>query len=329
MRILWSYLRYKEKLIMALMIFVGIFTVVFSLYELPVEAVVYASLLCFALLVLYGIYDYVIFLRKHRRLYELKSDIAISVDMLPVAMNQIEQDYRDLVQALFMDKQQYIARSDRERSDMLDYYTLWVHQIKTPIAAMRLIFQGDATDQYNELQAQLFKIEQYVEMVMAYLRVGSESTDFILKEYEINGMVKQAVRKYASMFIRKKISVKLGQLKAKVLTDEKWLCFVIEQVISNAIKYTKDGNITIDSEYETTLVIRDTGIGIAPEDLPRICEKGFTGYNGRSDKRASGIGLYLTKQILMKLGHAISFESEVGKGTIVRIELGSRPTITF
>ena len=329
MKILWSYLRYKGKLIMALIIFVGIFTVVFSLYELPVEAVVYASLLCFALLVLYGIYDYIRFLRKHRRLYELKSDIAISVDMLPVAMNQIEQDYRDLVQALFMDKQQYIARSDREGSDMLDYYTLWVHQIKTPIAAMRLILQGDATDQYHELQAQLFKIEQYVEMVMAYLRVGSESTDFLLKEYELEGMVKQAVRKYASMFIRKKISVKLGQLKAQVLTDEKWLCFAIEQVISNAIKYTKDGNITIDSEYETTLVIRDTGIGIAPEDLPRICEKGFTGYNGRSDKRASGIGLYLTKQILMKLGHDISFESEVGKGTIVRIELGSRPTITF
>jgi signal transduction histidine kinase len=327
MKILWLYLRYKGKLIMALIIFVGIFTVVFSLYELPVEAVVYASLLCFALLVLYGIYDYIRFLRKHRRLYELKSDIAISVDMLPVAMNQIEQDYRDLVQALFMDKQQYIARSDREGSDMLDYYTLWVHQIKTPIAAMRLILQGDATDQYHELQAQLFKIEQYVEMVMAYLRVGSESTDFLLKEYELEGMVKQAVRKYASMFIRKKISVKLGQLKAQVLTDEKWLCFAIEQVISNAIKYTKDGNISIDSENETTLVIRDTGIGIAPEDLPRICEKGFTGYNGRSDKRASGIGLYLTKQILMKLGHDISFESEVGKGTIVRIELGSRPII--
>jgi signal transduction histidine kinase len=160
-------------------------------------------------------------------------------------------------------------------------------------------------------------------MVMAYLRLGSESTDFLLKEYELEGMVKQAVRKYASMFIRKKISVKLGQLSGKVLTDEKWLCFVIEQVISNAIKYTKDGNITIDSEYESTLVIRDTGIGIAPEDLPRICEKGFTGYNGRSDKRASGIGLYLTKQILMKLGHGISFESEVGKGTMVRIELDS------
>ena len=197
------------------------------------------------------------------------------------------------------------------------------HQIKTPIAAMRLIFQGDGTDQYHELQAQLFKIEQYVEMVMVYLRVGSDRTDFLLKEYELEGMVKQAVRKYASMFIRKKISVRLGQLKGKVLTDEKWLCFVIEQVISNAIKYTKDGYISIDSENETTLVIQDAGIGIAPEDLPRICEKGFTGYNGRSEKRASGIGLYLTKQILVKLGHGISFESEVGKGTIVRIELGS------
>lgn len=323
MRTLWSFLRYKGKLIMALMIFVGIFAVVFSLYDLPVEAVVYASLLCFVLLVLYGIYDYIKFLKRHRRLFELQSDIAISVEKLPVAMNRIEQDYRDLVQALFLDKQQNIARSDRERSDMLDYYTLWVHQIKTPIAAMRLILQGDETDQYHELKAQLFKIEQYVEMVMVYLRVGSESTDFLLKEYELEGMVKQAVRKYASMFIRKKISVRLGQLKGKVLTDEKWLCFVIEQVISNAIKYTKDGYISIDSENDTTLVIQDTGIGITPEDLPRICEKGFTGYNGRSEKRASGIGLYLTKQILMKLGHRISFESEVEKGTIVRIELGS------
>lgn len=327
MRILMSYLKYKGKLIMALISFAGIFSVVFSLYELPVEAVVYASLLCLFLLVLYGIYDYIKFINKHRRLFELQSDISISVDKLPAALNQIEQDYRDLVQALFLDKQQYIARSDRERSDMLDYYTLWVHQIKTPIAAMRLILQGDATDQYHELQAQLFKIEQYVEMVMVYLRVGSESTDYLLKEYELEEMVKQAVRKYASMFIRKKISVRLGQLKGKVLTDEKWLCFVIEQVISNAIKYTKDGYISIDSENETTLVIRDTGIGIALEDLPRICEKGFTGYNGRSEKRASGIGLYLTKQILMKLGHRISFESEVGKGTVVRIELGSEPTI--
>lgn len=150
---------------------------------------------------------------------------------------------------------------------MLDYYTLWVHQIKTPIAAMRLILQSEETQQYRELQGQLFKIEQYVEMVMAYLRIGSSSTDFLLKEYEMEVMVKQSVRKYAPMFIRKKISVKLGNLKYKVLTDEKWLCFAIEQILANAIKYTNEGYILIDSENETTLVIKDTELAL----LRRIC----------------------------------------------------------
>lgn len=238
-------------------------------------------------------------------------------------MNLIEQDYLALIRTLFNQKQEYIAEIDREKAEMIDYYTLWVHQIKTPIAAMRLILQSSDDAQNHELQDQLFKIEQYVEMVMAYLRIGSSSTDYLLKEYDLEDMVKQSVRKYATMFIRKKISVKLGNLKCRVLTDEKWFCFAIEQILSNAIKYTDEGYISIDSEDEATLVIKDTGIGIAPEDLPRICEKGFTGYNGRIDKRASGIGLYLTKQILTKLGHRISFESEVGKGTTVRIDMST------
>ena len=207
---------------------------------------------------------------------------------------------------------------------MIDYYTLWVHQIKTPIAAMRLILQSGDLPQYKELQDQLFRIEQYVEMVLAYLRIGSNSTDFLLKKYDLENIVKQSVRKYAPMFIRKKIGVKLGNLKYKVLTDEKWLCFAIEQILSNAIKYTDEGYISIDTENETILVIKDTGIGIAPEDLPRICEKGYTGYNGRLDKRASGIGLYLTKQVLTMLGHRLSFESEIGKGTAIIINVPLR-----
>lgn len=323
MKIFIAYIISKWKLLIMLLAFVGIFSGIFSLYRLPVEAVGYASLLCFALLLIYGIYDYIVFLKKHCRLIELQTDVTISLERLPKAMNQIENDYGDLVKTLFLDKQEHIAKIDREKSDMLDYYTLWVHQIKTPIAAMRLILQSDGTNQYSEIQAQLFKIEQYVEMVMAYLRIRSDSTDFLLKEYDLHGMVKQSVRKFAPMFIRKKISVRLGQLEGKVLTDEKWLCFAIEQVVSNAIKYTKEGYISFDIENETTLVISDTGIGIASEDLPRVCEKGFTGYNGRHDKKASGIGLYLTKQILTKLGHRISFESEVGIGTKVRIELSA------
>lgn len=321
MRILLKYLKSKRKLLIMLFIFAFIFSAIFSLYDLPMEAAGYGDLLCFAVMLIFGVYDYIVFFKKHHRLSELKSDIVISIEQLPAAMNQIEKDYMDLIQAIFKDKKQYMDKSDRDKSEMMDYYTLWVHQIKTPIAAMRLILQSEETQQHRELQGQLVKIEQYVEMVMAYLRIGSSSTDFLLKEYEMEVMVKQSVRKYAPMFIRKKISVKLGNLKYKVLTDEKWLCFAIEQILANAIKYTNEGYILIDSENETTLVIKDTGIGIDPEDLPRICEKGFTGYNGRVDKRASGIGLYLTKQILTKLGHRISFESEIGKGTTVRIEM--------
>jgi len=305
MKTLMVYLKSKGKLLIMLFIFVLIFTAIFSLYNLPLEAVGYASLLCFVVMLIFGVCDYIAFLKKHQSLCELRSNIAVSLDRLPAAMNQIEQDYMDLIQALFEDKKQYTDKSDREKAEMLDYYTLWVHQIKTPIAAMRLIIQSEENQQSHELQYQLFKIEQYVEMVMAYLRLGSSSTDFLLKEYDMEDMVKQSVRKYAPMFIRKKISVKLGNLKHKVLTDEKWLCFAIEQILSNAVKYTNEGHISIYSENETTLVIKDTGIGIAPEDLPRICEKGYTGYNGRIDKRASGIGLYLTKQILTKLGHRI------------------------
>ena len=323
MKTLMVYLKSKGKLLIMLFIFVLIFTAIFSLYNLPLEAVGYASFLCFVVMLIFGGCVYIVFLKKHQSLCELRSNIAVSLDRLPAAMNQIEQDYMDLIQALFEDKKQYTDKSDREKAEMLDYYTLWVHQIKTPIAAMRLIIQSEENQQSHELQYQLFKIEQYVEMVMAYLRLGSSSTDFLLKEYDMEDMVKQSVRKYAPMFIRKKISVKLGNLKHKVLTDEKWLCFAIEQILSNAVKYTNEGHISIYSENETTLVIKDTGIGIAPEDLPRICEKGYTGYNGRIDKRASGIGLYLTKQILTKLGHRISFESEIGKGTTVRIEMGT------
>ncbi|HPU63598.1 MAG TPA: sensor histidine kinase [Mobilitalea sp.] len=323
MKLLLEYLKSKIKLIIILFIFITVFASVFKLYDLTVEAVGYAGLLCFFVLCIFGTYDYIKFMNKHHKLTELQSDITVTTEQLPDAANIIEQDYKVLLQTLFDSKQEYIAKSDREKAEMIDYYTLWVHQIKTPIAAMRLILQSGDLPQYKELQDQLFRIEQYVEMVLAYLRIGSNSTDFLLKKYDLENIVKQSVRKYAPMFIRKKIGVKLGNLKYKVLTDEKWLCFAIEQILSNAIKYTDEGYISIDTENETILVIKDTGIGIAPEDLPRICEKGYTGYNGRLDKRASGIGLYLTKQVLTMLGHRLSFESEIGKGTTVRIDMST------
>ena len=200
---------------------------------------------------------------------------------------------------------------------------LWAHQIKTPIAAMNILLQSGKADE-KELSAELFKIEQYVEMVLGYLRTEQMTSDLTLKEYELLDVIRQAVRKYSKLFILQKIKLNLEETDYRVVTDEKWFLFALEQILSNALKYTKEGSISIymDKEKSDTLIIEDTGIGISPEDLPRVVEKGFTGYNGRSGRKSTGLGLYLTKQILEKLGHTIKLESEVGAGTRVYIYLG-------
>ena len=127
---------------------------------------------------------------------------------------------------------------------------------------------------------------------MTFLRLDSESTDYVLKEYALDPIICQAVRKYAPAFIMRKLTLDYKPVDVSVVTDEKWLLFVIEQLLSNALKYTLSGSVSIYLETPRTLCIADTGIGIAPEDLPRIFERGYTGINGRDDKKASGIGLY-------------------------------------
>ena len=181
--------------------------------------------------------------------------------------------------------------------------------------------EEQARTNIRALREELRRIEQYVEMVLCYLRLDSNSTDYVIREYDLDEIVKQAVRRHAATFIRKKLRLEYEPLGARVVTDEKWLLFVIDQVLSNALKYTNEGGIAITLETPKTLCIRDTGIGIAPEDLPRIFEKGYTGDNGRSDKKASGIGMYLCSRICANLGHGISITSTPGQGTEVRIDL--------
>jgi len=323
MRIILSYLKRHIKTIVLFGVFSIVFAVVFSLYNLPVEAVGYAVLLCACFGILFTAFDCWQFYKHHKQLEELLGYITLSVDELPAPIDLLEQDYQRLIIAVHNDKVQIASNADNKISDMIDYYTLWAHQIKTPIAAMRLLLQSAESEENTELSMELFKIEQYVQMVLQYLRLDSDYTDFVLKKYSLDNIIKQAVRKYAKVFIRKKISLDFTELNCDVLTDEKWLVFVIEQVLFNALKYTNEGKISIYMEPNKTIIIEDTGIGIQAEDLPRVFEKGFTGYNGRTDKKSTGIGLYLCKRILTKLSHTIAIESEVGKGSKVKIRLDS------
>ena len=286
----------------------------------------YTALLSTALALLLALPDLRRFALRHRQLSDALKSIRVSDEQLPPPENLIEEDYRQLIRALGEEKQRQASAMDLRMSDMQDYFTLWAHQIKTPIAAMRLILQTKPENSAMEIEGELFRVEQYVEMVLNYLRLDSDSTDFVFRTCALDDIIRQCVRKYAKQFIRKRIRLEYEGTALQVLTDEKWLCFVIEQILSNALKYTSAGSIRIFTQGET-LVIADTGMGIAPEDLPRVFEKGYTGYNGRTDKKATGIGLYLCKRILNRLGHEISISAQVGKGTRVSIDL-SREELT-
>lgn len=318
---LFEYLKHRIKIIALLFIFSLVFEFVFLLYELPLEAVVYAAVLCTAIGLVVLAADYLKYVGRHRTLNGLLNYITLGIEALPQPKMLLENDYQMLMQEIHKDKIRIITQNDSERTGLIDYYTMWAHQVKTPIAAMRLLLQSEESPQNTELSMELFKIEQYVEMVLGYLRLDSCSTDYVLKKYKLGDIIKQAVRKYARLFISKKITLELSEADVMVLTDEKWLLFVVEQLLSNALKYTSEGKISIYTENATTLVIEDTGIGIQAEDLPRVFEMGFTGYNGRTYKKSTGIGLYLCKRIMTRLGHGISLASEVGKGTKVMLEL--------
>lgn len=241
-----------------------------------------------------------------------------------------EQDYQNIIKNL---KEQNSELKSQERifkQEMSDYYSMWVHQIKTPIAAMHVL-QQILEEEYpeqkyiKEIKLELFKIEQYVEMVLTYLRMGEMSGDLKFEKYSLDAIVRQVIRKYSQMFILRKIHLQYAKTSQCIVTDEKWLQFVLEQVLSNALKYTKDGGMifiyTEEKENKKCLVIEDSGIGIQAEDLPRVFEKGFTGYNGRDDKKSTGIGLYMCKKIMERLNHQIWIESEVDKGTKVYLDL--------
>lgn len=316
-----GYIKQNIKVLLLFIVFALVFCIVFSLYDLEIEAIYYSTMLCTFIGLIYICINFINYYKKHIQLYKLQNEISISLENLPSPKTLMEEDYTNLILNLNKEYKTYISKSDIAKSDMIDYYTMWVHQIKTPISALKLLIQTSESEISSDLSSELFKIEQYVEMVLSYIRLGSNKNDFVLKEYDLDNIIRQAVRKYAPLFIRKKISLDFQPTNYKVLTDEKWLVFVIEQLLSNAIKYTNKGKISIYSLENKKLVIEDTGIGISKEDIPRIFDKGFTGYNGRTDKKATGLGLYLCKNILDKLSHKISIESEVGVKTKVILDL--------
>lgn len=236
------------------------------------------------------------------------------------AQSPLERALAEKLEAREMELYQQRSDSERKLTDLLDYYTLWVHQIKTPIAANQLLVAEVADRQLKQqLEQEIFKIDSYTNLVLQYLRLESFHDDLVLRQVQIEDLIKEIIRKYALFFIQKGLNVNLYDLDKEIVTDKKWLLVVIEQIISNSLKYTKEGGLEIYMDGQE-LCIKDTGIGIKNSDVLRVFERGFSGYNGRLIQQSSGLGLYLSKKISEELGHQIRIESEVGKGTTVRIQ---------
>lgn len=322
-KLLFRYLYDHIRFILYFFVVALIFTLILFMYDISLEPLIYASVLSGSAGIILLTIDCIKYINIYIILDNLRSEILYTIENLPKYNNLIEQTCFELIKIINQDSLEYKNIIEKNNLDTLDYYTTWVHQIKTPIFAMKLLLQMDNSSNTKELQNELFKVEQYVDMVLSYLRIDSTSTDFLIKSYSLNDIVKKSIKKYAKPLILKKISIKLDDISCNVVTDEKWISFVIEQIISNSLKYTNIGGSIHIYEDSNRLYIQDDGIGIYTEDLPRIFERGFTGHNGRLDKKSTGIGLYLCKKILNKLNHKIKIESQVDVGTIVIIDFNT------
>lgn len=316
-----AYLKQHRGTVLLWAAICAVFCILFALYHLPLAAVAYGAVLTGSLGALVFAAGFLRYRRKSG-LLRAAAESPQAEPELPEADGLLEEQYQKMIRSLLENRRDLENRMEERYTDLADSYTVWAHQIKTPIAAMRLKLSGEDTALSREIQEEVLRIEQYVEMALAVLRLDGSSTDYVLQTYDLDRIIRQAIHRFSSQFIRKKIRLKYEPLNCRVLTDEKWLLFVVEQIISNALKYTREGGtVVISMEAPGLLSIRDTGIGIAPEDLPRIFDKGYTGYNGRKDKKASGLGLYLCRRICENLGHGIRAASDPETGTAIFLNL--------
>ena len=257
--------------------------------------------------------------RSRRRLDQLHLRTELLPRELPEPLDGLGRDYDAIIRALTQENERLKAESIRQQEEQKEYYTLWVHQIKTPISAMRLLLDKGNEEDARLLKQELFKVDQYADLALKFVKLGDISSDLIIERCDLNEIAHAAVKKYSLLFVYSKLTARIEPLAKDIPCDRMWLEFILGQLLSNSVKYTRSGGVRIYMDG-SALVVEDTGIGIRKEDLPRIFEKGYTGYNGRMDTRASGIGLYLVKRTADALGIRVNVTSELGRGTRVSLQ---------
>ena len=314
-----DYLRQRWAIFLFFTVFCLFFTLLLYLYSGGLDGAGYFLLIAVFLFCLWAAVDFYYFVRRVRMLDEILCNLSASRHDYPLPGGPVERRYQEIASGLCRIAAGKTAELERAHDDQLFYYTRWLHQIKTPISAIRLAMQAGAADK-AVLEQELFKIEQYVEMALQYVKMQDFAGDLVIRDCAVLPIVRDCVKKYAPLFIYKGISVSITGEDFSAATDEKWLAFIIEQLLSNAVKYTSRGGVSVELDGPS-LTVRDDGIGILAEDIARIFEKGYTGSSGRVYKRASGIGLFMVRETAENLSIGIDVASRPGEGTAVRLTL--------
>ena len=229
-------------------------------------------------------------------------------------------DVKDDNERLLNENRNLKSEMLNQKDDLNAYFLMWLHQIKTPMTVSKLLLDKPDDTTNTKLKMQLMYIEQYINMAMNYLKMIDHSTDMDITEVNLDDIIKNLLKKYSLLFIHNHISLEYQSNLTYVISDSQWLTILIEQILSNALKYTENGKIAIQYlEEKHALEIRDTGIGIRSEDIPKIFDRGYSGFNGRMNEKSSGLGLYLARKISERLNIQIEVESKLSKGSIFRL----------
>ncbi len=311
------YIKDKMGIVGILFIFTIVFTVQFYIEGIALDAIIYGFMINTFILVILGIMDFIKYKNKETKLVRC-------IDNLPIIDKEdlnnkryIDELYISIISGLEEILNKVMADALDTKTEMIDFYTLWIHQIKTPIFALKLLVKENENPQ---IKAEIIKIEQYTNMVLNYIKLSDKTTELSIKTQNIKLVLNDVIKSFSSLFITKRIGLVIDIHNTIVATDEKWLTFAISQILSNALKYTKVGEVRIYLK-DSKIVISDTGIGMSEGDVKRAFDKGFTGKIGRSDNNSTGLGLYLCKKSIMLLGFKISLESKIDQGTTVTIDL--------
>lgn len=275
----------------------------------------------------YMIIDYI----KYKRYFSNIESVLKNLDkkyLLPEVIEEesflVGEKFNELLRILSRDMHENVKYYRDMQEEYREYIEMWVHEIKTPIASSKLLIENNSNEVTKKIDTQIDKIENYVEQVLYYSRSDEVGKDYIIKEVKLGELIRKVIKRNHRDFINKKIVLKLDDIPEIVYCDAKWLEFILNQIIGNGIKYSKEKGSSIKVETKelsnsVVLIIEDTGVGIIDRDVNRVFEKGFTGENGRIFGKSTGMGLYLCKKLCDKLGLGLKLESKENKGTRVSV----------